>query len=78
MIRDVKIHAVLNGWVVTVGCQQIVFTESDHLLKQLGRYLVNSKAVEKEYREMSVNSTLLDGCQEEMAGEGSYSPAPHS
>ena len=78
MIRDIKIHAVLNGWIVTVGCQQIVFTESDHLLKQLGRYLINPKVVEKEYRELSVNSALLDGCQEEIADEGGYSSAPHS
>ena len=48
-MREVKINKVMNGFVVVVGCQILVFQEKDELLRELGRYLADPEAVEKEY-----------------------------
>ena len=69
MIRDVHIHPVLNGWIVKVGCQRVVFTKKSDLLTTLSRYLDNPSTVEKEFLEMSVNAKIL-GSPEQAEGPG--------
>src|SRR5574342_651721 len=62
MIRDVTIHAVLNGFVVQVGCQTTVFETGDMLLVRLGDYLRHPEQTEQQWRDTALNAkhTLLD------------------
>ena len=48
-VLDILIHKVLNGFVVKVGCQTVVFTEKLDMLAELGRYYDNPQAVKDEY-----------------------------
>ena len=54
-MKDVLISPVLNGWIVTVGCSKVVFTQKMVLLAELDRYMGNPDEVEKEYMEKAVN-----------------------
>ena len=49
MYRDVLIQAVLNGWKVKVGCQEVVFHNSTEMLVTLKRYYEEPDAVEREF-----------------------------
>ena len=48
-MRDLHISAVLNGYVVRIDCQRLVFVSKLTLLSELGRYLDNPALVEQEY-----------------------------
>ena len=50
-MRAISIKKVMNGYIVTAGCQTLVFGDSETLLKELGRYLEKPREVEKEYLE---------------------------
>jgi len=55
-MKTVTIRQVLNGFVVVVGCAEIVFQGKIELLAQeLVRYQQNPDEVEKEYRDKSIN-----------------------
>jgi len=56
MIRDIKIKAVLNGFIVECGCQTIVFNNIDELTVELNRYLNSPDKVEKYWMSNSINS----------------------
>ncbi len=56
MIRSIKIEAVLNGFIVYIGCQTLVFDSAAVLADELERYLKNPMEVEKEYLNKSVNA----------------------
>ena len=62
-MKDIKIHAVLNGYVVKVGCQKVVFTDLDVMLGELRAYLKAPvpEDFEKEWLEHSLNSGKLGG-----------------
>lgn len=47
----VNIQKVLNGYIVAVGCQQVVFETREKMLSEVDRYLKNPSQVEKEYLE---------------------------
>jgi hypothetical protein len=47
--RRVTIWTVLNGWILEVGCQQVVFVDMSVMLSELGRYLSSPAEVEAEY-----------------------------
>jgi hypothetical protein len=47
----ITINSVLNGFVVNVGCQTVVFESKDKMFSEIGRYLDNPEAVIKEYME---------------------------
>lgn len=49
MIRDIKIRAVLNGFVVEVGCQTVVFNDPDSLAVAVRKYLSDPEGTEKNY-----------------------------
>jgi len=55
MIRDISIHAVLNGFVVQVGCQTIVFNTVESLASNLVLYLNNPSEFEKEFVHTAIN-----------------------
>lgn len=50
------IEAVLNGWKVKAGCQEVVFTDADRLCSELRAYLADPPTVQKRYLEHSVNA----------------------
>jgi len=58
-MHNISIVPVLNGYLCNVGCQSIVFSNPDHLLHELRRYLIDPEAVEGEYRNTSLNRRLL-------------------
>ena len=57
-MKDIKIYPVLNGFVVKVGCQKIVFTSLAELTKELKRYYgaKNPSEIDKDWEENSINS----------------------
>ena len=58
-MRDVTIKSALNGYVVRLGCQRIVFTDRTHMLQELDKYLENPCEMEEMYKEKSINSRQL-------------------
>jgi hypothetical protein len=56
MIRDIKIKAVLNGFIVECGCQTLVCEDVDRLTESINTYLKNPDIVEKEWVNKSINS----------------------
>lgn len=62
-MREIKIKAALNGWTAQVGCQTLVYTDQQALLKDLGEYMTDPKAKEKAFAEAAINKRLLtEGC----------------
>lgn len=59
-MREVRITPVLNGFIVTVGCQTVVFTSMNDLLRELKSYQIDSASVEKEYLSGSINKVEMD------------------
>lgn len=59
MIRSLEIRPVLNGFVVQVGCQVVVFTSREALLKGLAEYLENPEEVEMRYSTTALNAGIL-------------------
>ena len=47
--RELIIVKALNGFIVRVGCRNVVFETQEKMLKEIGRYLDNPMNVEKEY-----------------------------
>ena len=48
-MRKINIKRVMNGFVVDVGCQTLVFETADKFIAELKRYLDSPDATEKEY-----------------------------
>ena len=49
MFRPISIVVVLNGYVVTVGCQTTVFNSKTELLRELDNYLTNPRNTEERF-----------------------------
>ena len=52
---ELHITPVLNGFVVRVGCQTIVFDTIEKLTTQIGRYYKDPETVSKEFISAAVN-----------------------
>lgn len=48
--RRIQIDACLNGYIVVVGCQILIFRTASELASELLRYLENPPAIEIEYQ----------------------------
>lgn len=48
-IRPVQIQQVMNGYLVQVGCQTVVFETRAKLLVELEKYTLNPDKCEQEY-----------------------------
>lgn len=55
MIRSINITAVSNGFIVQVGCQQVVFTSVGDLCDLLSKYLRNPEDTEKNFMATAAN-----------------------
>ena len=56
MIREITIRAVMNGFIVTVGCQTIVFDKIEHLVGALNDYLMDPMRTEKRWLDTAINA----------------------
>ncbi len=63
MIRDINIQAVLNGYIVKVGCQTVVFESLDSMLGELKSYCRDPEFVERSYLENAINAKQMFGNQ---------------
>lgn len=63
MIHEIKIKAVLNGYIVNVGCQILVFESRQKLIKELDAYLDKPKETEKKYRSTPHAKNVGQGCE---------------
>jgi hypothetical protein len=59
MLRKIEINAVLNGFIVQVGCTAVVFESVPKMLEELGKYLADPAATEKAYQTDSINADKL-------------------
>lgn len=61
MFRPVTITAVLNGWIVTCGCQTVVYQERNQLVSELDAYLKDPDATEARFLKSAVNQAHTYG-----------------
>lgn len=59
-MRAVTVTPVLNGFIVNVGCQHLIFNTIEEVAAELVRYQKEPQKVELEYRKKAVNDTLGD------------------
>ena len=75
---EVKIKKAMNGYIVEVGCQTLVFETEGKLINELTRYLNNPGKVEKEYQELygeKTESPQRGGVVGHMTLTNPYAPA---
>jgi hypothetical protein len=56
MVRDIKIHPVLNGFIVEVGCQTVVFDSLVKLNRAIHDYFTDPEGTEKKFIDEAVNN----------------------
>jgi hypothetical protein len=61
MFRPITITAVLNGWILGVGCQTVVFQDRDQLVRELDAYLKDPAGTEARFLKSSVNHAHVGG-----------------
>jgi hypothetical protein len=59
MIRTLEIRPVLNGFIVNIGCQVVVFASREALLKDLAEYLEEPEVVEMRYMNTALHADKL-------------------
>lgn len=78
-MKEIHIKPVLNGFIVKVGCQELVFHDIDHLCGELKRYQANPDMVEKEYLARAVNrpeTVTVQQALREPRGESRFESGP--
>ena len=55
-MRDIIIKPALNGFVVRMGCQRIVFCDRDIMIRALNDYLDDPNKTEDQYMLNSIHS----------------------
>lgn len=60
VMRTITIQPALNGFVVNVGCQTLVFGSIDDVTKALSAYHNDPDGTEKAYRKNYVNNTMAN------------------
>ena len=58
-MRDITIKPALNGFVVRLGCQRVVYNDRDTMFRALKDYLDEPETVEEMYKYGSCNSKQL-------------------
>lgn len=58
-MRDITIKPALNGFVVRLGCQRVVFNDRDTMFRALKDYLDEPGKIEEMYKYCSINSKQL-------------------
>jgi hypothetical protein len=65
MTRSINIDPVLNGYIVRVGCQTVVFDNKPALLSALSEYLDKPEEVEKRFLSFPLNNPANHPCGSE-------------
>ena len=52
--NTITVTKVLNGYIVTVGCSQVVFESKKKMLSEISRYFENPQKVTDEYQKKEV------------------------
>jgi hypothetical protein len=84
--RELTIAPVLNGYVVRVGCQVVVFNSREALLAELDAYLKDPRGHEEKFVKLALHGEpeLNLGCGVAVAQEpamnqaGRLEPAPQA
>jgi hypothetical protein len=63
MVRELHITPVLNGFVVKVGCQTVVFRDVESLGEAITKYYHNPKLIEENYIKFAVNKMMGNPAQ---------------
>ncbi len=58
--RSIHIDAVMNGFIVQVGCQTLVIGSIDQLMNNLRTYLEHPLTVEKSFRDGALYDTMSE------------------
>jgi len=67
MIRPIQIKVVMNGYIVMVGCQALVFQSRAELLRELDAYLSEPEKTEQRFNEISKGfNQYADGIPEQV------------
>jgi len=59
MLNQIIITPVLNGWIVTAGCQRLAFSDPQRLANAVWDWLVRPEETEKRFIAESINRRLL-------------------
>lgn len=66
MTREITIVPVLNGYILNVGCQRVVFQDRAQMLTEIEVYLKYPEQTEQRYLNNRVNdaclTNVLQGC----------------
>lgn len=68
---EIRINRVANGWIVTAGCQTLVFTNPQHFSDELRKWIYDPDRVEKEYADKFSRSPQVS-----VGGEDAERPRP--
>lgn len=81
-MRDITIKPVLNGFVVRMGCQRIVFGDREVMIRALNDYLDEPSKTEERYTLNSMHSKqfgFTGPCsQSALGGVQTYEPVCES
>lgn len=61
VMRSIRVSPVLNGFVVEVGCQTLVFNRIEDVAENLVAYQKDPDGMEKKFAAAAVNKTLDNG-----------------
>ena len=61
VMRSIRVNPVLNGFVVEVGCQTLVFNKIEDVAENLIAYQKAPDGMEKKFAADAVNKTLDNG-----------------
>lgn len=59
MPRELNIRPVLNGFIVNVGCQTLVFSEPGQLIAEFAAWVNKPAEIEAKYEKMMVDRGLI-------------------
>lgn len=58
VMKPLSISPALNGWIVQVGCQNVVFNDKSEMIAALSHYIDEPKKTEKRFFQERKNNTL--------------------
>ncbi len=56
--RIINIEAVLNGYIVKVGCQRVVFQTREDLMARLGEYLADPDKIQASFLKTALHRDM--------------------
>lgn len=72
---QIKIFTVLNGWVIQAGCQLLVYTDRDTLMKDFADFTNDPERTERRLLASAINRKVTFG-DVPTANEATQAPPP--